>query len=124
MPGVGLLTAMALLASLGGPRTLKSGREFAALLGLVPRQRGTGGKVRLGAISKRGDIYLQTLLIHGARSVLFNAKDKSDWAQALLGRRPTNVAPVALASKMACTAWAVLAHERSYQQDYASIRPA
>jgi transposase len=124
IPGIGLLTATTLVATLGHPRTFKSGRGFAAFLGLVPRQRGTGGKVRLGAISKRGDVYLRTLLIHGARSVLFNAKDKSAWAQALLVRRPTNVAAVALANKMARTAWAILAHERSYQRDYVSIRPA
>jgi transposase len=124
IPGIGLLTATALVATLGDPRAFKSGREFAAFLGLVPRQSGTGGKVRLGAISKRGDTYLRTLLIHGARSVLFKAKDKSDWAQSLLGRRPTNVAAVALASKMARTAWAILAHGRSYQRGYVSIKPA
>lgn len=118
-----LLTATVLVPTLGDPRTFKSGRGFAAFLGLVPRQRGTGGKVRLGGISKRGDNYLRTPLIYGARSVLFNAKDKSAWG-ALLGRRSTNVAAVALASKMARTAWPILAHGRSYQRGYVSIRPA
>lgn len=77
-----------------------------------------------GAITKRVDIYLRTLLIHGARSVLFNAKDKSAWAEAVLVRRPTNVAVVALVSKIARTARAILAHGRSDQRDYVSIKPA
>ena len=79
--------------------------------------------VSLG-ISKRGDSYLRTLLIHGARGVLFNAKHKGAWSEALLKRRPTNVVITALANKMARTAWAMLAHGRAYQRDYVSFKPA
>jgi transposase len=78
VPGIGKLTATALVATMGDAATFKSGREFAAFLGLVPRQSGTGGKVRLGSISKRGDPYLRTLLIHGARSVLYDANTLSE----------------------------------------------
>src|SRR5512137_1168769 len=75
VPGIGRLTATALVAMIGDPKTFKSGREFASFLGLVPRQSGTGGRVRLGSISKRGDPYLRTLLIHGARSVMYHTKE-------------------------------------------------
>lgn len=124
VPGIGKLTATALVATIGDAKTFKSGREFASFLGLVPRQRGTGGKVRLGSISKRGDPYLRTLLIHGARSVLCNAKEPTTWQTEIQARRPANVAAVALANKMARTAWAILAHGRSYQKDYVSVKPA
>ena len=79
MPGIGKLTATALVATMGDAKTFKSGREFASFLGLVPRQSGTGGKIRLGSISKRGDPYLRTLLIHGARSVMCHAKVPTTW---------------------------------------------
>jgi transposase len=118
VPGIGKLTATALVATLGDAKTFKSGREFAAFLGLVPRQSGTGGKLRLGSISKRGDVYLRTLLIHGARSVMYHTKAPTAWQQAIRARRPANVAAVALANKMARTAWAILAHGRTYQKDY------
>lgn len=124
VPGIGRLTATALVATMGQARAFNSGREFAAFLGLVPRQSGTGGKVRLGSISKRGDPYLRTLLIHGARSVMSNAKAPSAWQTKIAARRPANVAAVALANKMARTAWAILAHGRAYQRDYVSARPA
>lgn len=124
IPGVGLLTATALVATMGEASSFKSGREFAAFVGLVPRQSGTGGKIKLLGISKRGDTYLRTLLIHGARAVLFQAKDKGAWSEALLQRRPTNVAIVAMANKMARTAWALLAHDREYQKGYVSAVPA
>ncbi len=75
IPGVGLLTATAAVATMGDAKAFKSGREFAAWLGLVPEQTGTGGRIRLLGISKRGDTYLRTLLIHGARSVLTHAKE-------------------------------------------------
>lgn len=110
VPGIGRLTATALVATMGDAATFRSGREFAAFLGLVPRQSGTGGKVRLGSISKRGDPYLRTLLIHGARSVLCHTKVPTPWQSATQERRPANVAAVAVASKMARTAWAILAH--------------
>jgi transposase len=124
VPGIGRLTATALVAMIGDARTFKSGREFASFLGLVPRQTGTGGKTRLGAISKRGDPYVRTLLIHGARSVMHHAKVPTPWLTEIQARRPANVAAVALAHKMARTAWAILAHGRAYQKDYVSVKPA
>lgn len=124
VPGIGKLTATALVATMGDARTFKSGREFASFLGLVPRQTGTGGKIRLGSISKRGDPYVRTLLIHGARSVMYHAKVPTTWQTQIQARRPANVVAVALAHKMARTAWAILAHGRAYQNDYASVRPA
>jgi transposase len=124
IPGVGKLTATALVATMGDAKAFKSGREFAAYIGLVPRQSGTGGKIQLLGISKRGDSYLRTLLIHGARSVLFAAKHKGAWSEGLLKRRPTNVVITALANKMARTAWAIVAHGRTYQRDYVSVKPA
>jgi transposase len=124
VPGIGRLTATALVATMGDAAAFKSGREFASFLGLVPRQSGTGGKVRLGRISKRGDPYLRTLLIHGARSVLCHAKAPTPWQSAIKERRPTNVAAVAVASKMARTAWAILARGQAYRHDHVSVRPA
>lgn len=118
IPGVGLLTATAAVATIGQASTFRSGREFAAFLGLVPRQSGTGGRVKLLGISKRGDVYLRTLLIHGARSVLARPKYLNDALQRLLARRPFNVVVVALANKMARTIWALLAHARAYQSGY------
>ena len=117
VPGIGRLTATALVATMGDATAFKSGREFASFIGLVPRQNGTGGKVRLGSISKRGDAYLRTLLIHGARSVLFHAKAApTGWQKGILERRPGNVATVALANKMARTAWAIMAHGEPYRR--------
>jgi transposase len=119
IPGVGLLTATAAVATLGNAQAFKSGREFAAFLGLVPRQSGTGGRVKLMGISKRGDVYLRTLLIHGARSVIHNQKKHTPWLEKLLLRLPHNAAAVALANKMARTIWALMAYERTFQKDYA-----
>jgi transposase len=122
IPGVGLLTATAAVAMIGDARSFRSGREFAAFVGLVPRQSGTGGKIRLLGISKRGDRYLRTLLIHGARAVLRwqsrpgGALDP--WLKSLLSRRARNVVIVALANKMARMIWALLAHGRTYQRGY------
>ena len=120
IPGVGLLTATAAVATMGDAKAFKSGREFAAFLGLVPRQSGTGGRVKLLGISKRGDVYLRTLLIHGARSVIRHQKEHTPWLENLLLRRPHNAAAVALANKMARTIWALLAHNRTFQKDYAA----
>ena len=120
IPGVGLLTATAAVASMGDPKSFKSGREFAAWLGLVPKHTGTGGRIRMLGISKRGDTYLRTLLIHGARSVIANSKQPSEWVTNLPQRKPANVAVVALANKMARTIWALLAHECEYQKGYVS----
>ena len=122
VPGIGVLGASALSAELAaGARSYANGRQFAACKGLAPRLSGTGGKVRSGAISKRGDPYVRTLLIHGARSVITHqrrARRLSPWLSGLLERRPLNVAVVALANKMARTAWALAAHGRAYQQNY------
>lgn len=124
IPGVGLLTATAAVATMGHAKSFKSGREFAAWLGLVPGQTGSGGKIRLLGISKRGDTYVRTLLIHGARSVLFHAKKPGPWVEQMKERRPMNVVTVALANKMARTIWAILAHDRTYQNGHASVKPA
>lgn len=124
IPGVGLLTATAAVAVIGDAKAFKSGREFAAWVGLVPKQIGSGGKVNLQGISKRGDRYLRTLLIHGARSVLSNTREPGAWILELKKRRPLNVAIVALANKLARTIWAVLAHDQSYQRNHISIKPS
>jgi transposase len=122
IPGIGPITASALVASIGDAKSFKNGRQLAAWLGLVPRQHSTGGKSTLLGISKRGDTYLRMLLIHGARSVIRVAERKVGYAQSwlgrLLGRRHPNVAAVALANKNARIVWALLKHERDYQPDY------
>lgn len=114
IPGVGFLTATTAIAAMGSAGAFHSGREFAAWIGLVPRQTGTGGKVVLKGISKRGDKYLRKLLINGAHSVIQNANEPGSWVTDLLKRRPVNVVSVALANKMARTIWAVLAHGKPY----------
>lgn len=116
IPGVGVLTATAAVATIGDAKVFSSGREFAAFLGLVPRQSGTGGRVKLLGISKRGDVYLRKLLIHGARAVIAHAKERDPWIDGLLARRPINTVVVALANKMARTAWALLAYGRCYEK--------
>lgn len=123
IPGIGPVTASALVASIGNARNFANGRQLAAWLGLVPRQHSTGGKSNLLGISKRGDCYLRTLLIHGARAVVRHAEKKvgaHGWLQNLLSRRNKNVAIVALANKNARTVWALLAHDREFQPDYAA----
>lgn len=123
IPGVGLLTATAAVAMMGDAKAFSSGREFAAWAGLVPKQTGSGGKLNLHGISKRGDTYLRMLLIHGARAVLTHAKEPGPWIEQMKKRRPMNVVIVALANKMARTIWAVLAHKRPYQKDHMSVKP-
>lgn len=123
IPGVGLLTATAAIATMGEAKAFRSGREFCAWLGLVPKQNGTGGKVKLLGISKRGDTYLRTLLIHGARAVLTRAKEPGPWLEQIKARRPVNVAIVAQAAKMARTIWAVAAKQQEYQRGYRSVKP-
>lgn len=121
VPGIGPITASALVASIGDAKNFDSGRQVAAWLGLVPRQHSSGGKPTLLGMSKRGDSYLRTLLIHGARSVIFRAQqktDKSSWLHKLLERRNPNVAAVALANKNARIVWALLANEREFRSDY------
>jgi transposase len=116
--GVGPVTATALVASVGDAKVFNNGRQFAAWLGLTPRQHSTGGKQRLGAMTKHGDVYLRTLLIHGARAVLrvtaYRSDAKSRWAERLRRRRPDNVAAVALAAKHARIIWALLARAQDY----------
>ncbi len=118
IPGVGVLTATAIVATVGDARQYRNGRQFAAALGLVPKQYSSGNKQRLQGISKRGDGYLRQLLIHGARTVWRFRQKAPDFEQTWLGRlakrRPTNVALVALANKRARTLWAMLAHGRTY----------
>jgi transposase len=123
IPGVGLLTATAVIATMGEANVFQSARQFCAWLGLVPKQSGTGGKVKLLGISKRGDVYLRTLLIHGARSVLANAKEPGPWLEQLKERRPANVVVVAQAAKMARAIWAVTAKQQDYQSGHQSVRP-
>lgn len=123
IPGIGLLTATAAVATMGNAKVFRSGREFAAYIGLVPKHSGSGGKVNLLGISKRGDTYLRTLLIHGARSVLAHAKESGSWAEQMCQRRPLNVVIVALANKMARMVWALIAHERQYDKGYVGTRP-
>ena len=122
IPGIGLLTATALVAAVGDAAEFGNGRQLAAWLGLVPRQHSTGGRTRLLGISKRGDRYLRFLLIQGARAALRIAARRTDrrsrWAVQLEERRGTNIAAVAMANKNARTAWAVLAREASFDADF------
>jgi transposase len=116
IPGVGLMTATAIVASMGSPSAFKDGREFAAWIGLVPRQTGTGGRVRQLGISKRGDAYLRTLLMHGARAVVRSDRATTwPWLAALLKRKPYTVAVAAVANKIARTIWALLAKGQAWQ---------
>lgn len=119
IPGVGLITATALAASVPDPTVFKSGRQFAAYLGLVPRQNSSGGKERLGHISKMGNGYLRRLLVVGATSVTRRAGTNDTrtgaWVRSLLERKPARVVTVAIANKTARTAWAMLVRGESYK---------
>jgi transposase len=115
VPGIGVLGATALAATLGDGSAWRNSREFACCIGLTPRHSGSGGKVRMGGISKRGDAYLRTLLIHGARN-LVRCSAPAPWVQELLKRRPFNVVATAVAHKLARTAWAMVAHGQAYQE--------
>jgi transposase len=116
---IGPMTATAIVASMGNAHVFKSGRNYAASLGLIPRQDSSGGTTRLGHITKRGDRYLRTLLVHGARAYLRVAGKKTDqksvWAKRLQERRHVNIASVALAAKHARIAWAILAKGTTYR---------
>lgn len=122
IPGIGPITASALVASIGDARNFKNARQLAAWIGLVPRQYSSGGKQVLQGISKRGDTYLRTLLIHGARSAVRVAEGKTNrtsrWLITLMGRRHKHVVAVALANKNARIVWALLTHQRDYQIDF------
>ena len=126
--GVGPLTASALSGALGDGNAFTKGRDFAASLGLTPRQHSTGGKDRLLGISKRGDSYLRKLLVHGARSVIRFAKDRDDglsqWLNKLVARKHVNVATVALANKTARIAWAIVHNDASYDPTLAASNHA
>ena len=119
--GVGPLIATALVAAVGNAEQFSNGRQMAASLGLTPGQHSSGGKERLLGITKRGDVYLRTLLIHGARSVIYAARHKDDrlsqWVTGLAKRRHPNVAATALANKTARIAWAMLRRGTDYQPD-------
>jgi transposase len=125
IPGIGPITASALVASIGDAKSFDNGRQLAAWLGIVPRQNSSGGKQTLLGISKRGDTYLRTLLIHGARAVIRVAERKvnhaNSWLAGVMGRRNKNVAAVALANKNARIVWALLARDRRYTADYAPL---
>ena len=121
--GVGPLVATALVATVGTGEQDKKGKQMAAALGLTPRQCSSGDKQRLLGISKRGDVYLRTMLIHGARAVVSQAKHRDDrlsqWVTSIAKRKHPNVAAVALANKTARMAWAMLRNEVNYDPDFA-----
>lgn len=127
IPGVGPVTATALVATIGDAKNFDNGRQVAAWLGLVPRQHSSGGKSNLLGISKRGDSYLRMLLIHCARAVIFSAKRKGvqeGWVHELVKRRNHNIAAVALANKIARTVWALWAHDREFRPGYTTTAVA
>ena len=118
IPGIGIIGATAIAATVSDPKVFQSGRDFAAWIGLVPREDSTGGKQKLGPISKRGDQYLRRILVVGACAVLKQARlqpEKYPWLTRLLARRPFKVVAVALANKMARVAWALLAKGGIYR---------
>jgi transposase len=118
VPGIGAMTASIIASDIGDGRNYQSSRDYAASLGVVPRQHSSGGKLVYLGISKRGNRYIRTLLIHGARSVLKNCGKKKDklslWLQSLIERRGFNKAAVALANKNARILWAMASHEKEY----------
>jgi transposase len=123
IPGVGPALATALVASVADPKAFRSGRNFSAWIGLVPKQHSSGGKERLGNISKQGDRYLRGLFVAGALAVIRYAKIHGTahrpWLTALLARRPTKVAAIALANKLARMAWAMMARGERYKEPVA-----
>jgi transposase len=125
IPGVGFITATALAASVADPCSFRSGRQFAAWLGLVPKQHSSGGKERMGAISKMGDRYLRHLLVVGATAVVRTAGRRRTglgiWADQLLERKPFRLVTVALANKIARTAWAIMSRDQPYRAASATV---
>jgi transposase len=128
VPGVGIMGASAIAATVMDPSLFKSGREFAAWLGMTPRQNSSGGKERLGRTSKRGDKYIRSLLIAGAVAVLRHARNRptrdGEWVRGLLARKPTKVAAVALANKTARIVWAVMMRGDGYKPKHVLGQPA
>ena len=127
IPGIGPITASAIVATVGNATEYKNGRQLAAWLGLVPKQCSSGGKQLLLGISKRGDTYLRTLLIHGARAVIRFAENKAEpesWLRKLITRRNKNIAAVALANKNARIIWALLVKDTTFHPDHASAASA
>jgi transposase len=127
IPGVGPITASAIVATVGNATEFKNSRQLAAWLGLVPKQHSSGGKQTLLGISKRGDTYLRTLLIHGARAVIRFAEKKAgpgNWLYKLIARRNKNVAAVALANKNARIIWALLTKKATFHPDHATAATA
>lgn len=124
VPGIGLLSATALTATLGDGSGWRNAREFACCMGLTPSHTGTGGKVHVGAISKKGDPYIRTLLVGAANSLMNSSgAGKRPWIEKLLLRRPRNVVAVAIANKLARTAWALVAKGRRYDPAWRSVAP-
>ena len=123
IPGIGPALATALVASVANPKAFRSGRHFSAWIGLVPKQHSSGGKDKLGSISKQGDRYLRSLFTTGALAVIRYAKmhgtKHRPWLTALLARRPTKVAAIALANKIARMAWAMMARGERYREPVA-----
>ena len=118
IPGIGIVGATAIAATVPDPKVFRSGRDFAAWIGIVPRQDSTGGKQKLGPISKQGDQYLRRILVVGAHAVLKRARhqpEKYPWVTRLLARKPFRVVAVALTNKMARVAWALLAKGGIYR---------
>ena len=122
--GVVLFIAKVAVATMGDAKSFKSGCEFASWLGLVPKQTESGGKINLHGISKRGDSYLRTLLIHGARTIHRHHGQSGPWLKQMGERRPTNVVIYAQANKTARKIWAVLTKGQPYQAEYVSVKPA
>lgn len=126
IPGIGVLSATAFVATVGDPKNFRDGRQVSAWMGVVPRQRSSGGKQELLGISKHGEVYLRTLFIHGARSVVKSVQKQPQpdtkwrWLTELIKRRGVNVATVALANKNARIAWALLAHDTAFRPDHAA----
>ena len=119
VPGVGVMGASAIAATVTDPGMFRSGRDFAAWLGMTPRQNSSGGKERLGGVSKRGDKYIRRLLVTGALAVLHHARHRAtadgEWVRRLLARKPAKVVAVALANKTARIVWAVMTRGEAYQ---------
>lgn len=128
IPGIGPITASALVATTGDPRLFKNSRQFSAWLGLVPKQFSSGGKTKLGGITKAGDGYLRKLLVQGARAVIFrcgtHTDQRSQWITHLRMRKPDNVVATALAAKLARTAWAIMTRDDSYQVNHSALTGA